>query len=71
MSIQFSACCLSEAIAREADVAAYRVAKLANDLAAVDCVLTSSGDASDHDAVMPRHQRKRAFGRGVLTRRAL
>ena len=56
-------------IVREADVAAYRVAELANDLAAIDLALL--GHAGDQDAVMPRHQRKRAFGRGLLTRRAM
>ena len=57
-------------IVREADVASYRVAELANDLAAVDRVLSLLGYQGDADAVTPRHQRKRAFGRGVLTRRA-
>ena len=58
-------------VLREADVAAYRVAELRNDLQAIDRVLTLLGYAGDVDAVMPRHQRKRAFARGVLTRTAL
>ena len=57
-------------VLREADVAAYRVAELRNDLAAIDRTLALLGYRGDADAVMPRHQRKRAFGRGVLTRRA-
>ena len=58
-------------VLREADVAAYRVAELRNDLAAIDRTLALFVHEGDADAVMPRHQRKRAFGRGVLTRRAV
>lgn len=55
----------------EAERLRDRLAKIKNDISAIDRVLGSLGYAGDLDAQMPRQKREAIFGRGELTRAIL